>query len=123
VDKLDGIAEWLTLYGYKQGMERMPHRKALQKVFEEGSRMVLAELSRIIEPAKARYKAILKAVAQGATRWRDIKSHVEVRTGAWIPDNRFSELLKNLVKYGYLAKQGDEYTIPDPMVKHEVKDL
>ena len=123
VDRLNGIVGWLTLYGYKRGVERMPHRKALQVVFEEGSRMVLAELLKVIEPARARYAAILKAVAQGVTRWRDIKAFVEARTGTWIPSNRFSHLLKNMVKYGYLAKQGSEYTIPDPMVRHVIKEL
>lgn len=123
VDKLDGIVGWLTLYGYMRSIRRTPHRKALETVFEEGSRIVLAELSKIIEYSKARYTAILKAVAQGATRWRDIKTYVEVRTGERVPDNRFTQLLGNLVKYGYLAKQGDEYSIPDPMVKHAVKNL
>ncbi len=123
VDRLDGIVGWLTLYGYKRGVEKMPHREALQKVFEEGSRMVLAELSRVIEHSKARYTAILKAVAQGATRWKDIKIHVEARTGTSIDNRRFTDLLKTLIKYGYLAKQNDEYTIPDPIVRHALKRL
>ncbi|MCE4600440.1 MAG: ATP-binding protein [Desulfurococcales archaeon] len=123
VEKLDGIVGWLTLYGYKRGVEGSPHREALRRVFEEGSLMVLAELSKVIEGSPARYVAILKAVAQGITRWREIKTYVETRTNTWIPDNRFSQLLRNLVRYSYLEKQDNEYVIPDPMVRHAAKSL
>ena len=123
VEKLGGIEGWLTLYGYMRGVRGLPHGNALETVFAEGEKMVLAELARVIEHSKARYTAILKAVAQGASRWSEIKAYVEARTGTSISNKRFTDLLKTLVKYGYLAKRGDEYLIPDPMVKHAVKNL
>ncbi|MGC9135633.1 hypothetical protein [Caldivirga sp.] len=63
--------------------------------------------------------AILGAVAHGLDTWSEIKRCVEVKVGS-ISDVRFNELLRNLVRYGYLAKINDKYIIPDPMVKYTV---
>ena len=117
VDTFDGIVGWLTYYGYYRAVRGLPHREALSKVFDDGSKLVLSELEKVIAPSKKRYAAILKAVAQGAASWSDIKTHVVARTG-YVTDKRFTDLLKNLVKYGYLAKDGNEYGIPDPVVRH-----
>jgi len=122
VERLDGIVGWLTYYGYYRAVRGMPHREALARVFEEGSRLVLAELERAIAPSRRRYAAILWAVAHGASRWRDIKAYVVGRTGH-ITDRRLSDLLKKLVKYGYLVKEGGEYRIPDPVVRRACLNL
>ncbi len=122
VDTFGGIVGWLTYYGYYRAVRGLPHREALSKVFDDGSKLVLSELEKVIAPSKKRYAAILKAVAQGAASWSDIKTHVIARTG-YITDKRFTDLLKNLVRYGYLAKDGNEYGIPDPVVRHACKLL
>ncbi len=117
VETFDGIVGWLTYYGYYRAVRKINHRDAIAKVFEEGSRLVLEELERVIAPSRKRYLVILKAVAQGASSWSDIKTHVMARTG-YISDKRFTDLLKNLVKYGYLVKENNRYRIPDPVVRH-----
>ncbi len=117
VEKLDGVVGWLTLYGYYRAVRKLPHEEALSKVFEEGSKLVLNELSKAIAPSRKRYASILKAVAHGISSWSEIKAYVVARTGM-ISDKRFTELLKKLVKYGYLVKKEGKYEIPDPMVKH-----
>jgi len=122
VDMLDGIAGWLTYYGYYRAIRGLSHREALNTVFDEGSKLVLSELTSVISLSKRRYTAILKAVASGASTWSDIKAYVIARTGR-ITDKRFTELLKRLVKYGYLAKKGDHYVIPDPVVEHACRLL
>ncbi len=119
VEIFDGIVGWLTHYGYYRAVREVSHRDAIAKVFEEGSRLVLDELEKVIAPSRKRYLAILKAVAQGASSWSDIKAHVMAKTG-YISDKRFTDLLKKLVRYGYLAKKDDGYGIPDPVVKHVV---
>jgi AAA+ ATPase superfamily predicted ATPase len=115
---LDGIAGWLTLYGYMRAVRKLPHEDALAKVFEEGSKLVMEELDKVISPSRKRYLAIMKAVAHGSSSWSDIKAYVTARAGP-IPDSRLDELLGNLIKYGYLEKN-DEYRIPDPIVKRAV---
>ncbi len=117
VEIFDGLVGWLTHYGYYRAVRKLPHKKAMAKVFEEGSKLALEELVRVIAPSRKRYSAILKAVAHGAESWSDIKAYTVARTGP-ITDKRFTELLKNLVKYGYLIKENNKYKIPDPIIKH-----
>jgi AAA+ ATPase superfamily predicted ATPase len=117
--KLDGIPGWLTLYGYYRTVRKLNHEDSLNKIIEEGSAIILSELKKIIENSWARYVAILKAIALGLRRWKDIKAYVELRTGS-IPDNRFSELLEKMVKYGYVKKINGEYIIEDPILKYTI---
>ncbi|MCC5998623.1 MAG: ATP-binding protein [Thermofilum sp.] len=119
IDSLDGIVGWLTLYGYMRGIRRFTHKDALEKVFEEGSKLVLEELDKVISQSRKRYLAILRAIAHGSNSWSEIKAYVTVKTG-YIPDSRLKELLKNLMRYGYLEKTGDVYQIPDPVVRRAV---
>jgi AAA+ ATPase superfamily predicted ATPase len=119
INELDGIPGWLTLYGYYRTVRKLNHKETLNSVIEEGSAIVLSELRKIIENSWARYVAILKAIVSGLKRWKDIKAYVELRTGS-IPDNRFSELLEKMVKYGYVKKINGEYIIEDPILKYTI---
>ena len=116
VDRLDGVVGWLTYYGYYRAVRRLPHGEALGKVFEEGSRLVISEIERLIAPSRSRYLAILEAVARGASSFTSIKAFVYARVRP-ISNERLSELLKKLVKYGYLEKRNGKYLIPDPVVR------
>lgn len=122
VDVLDGIVGWLTYYGYYRTVRGLSHNEALKILFEEGSKLVLNELERLIYPARNRYLAILKAVANNIGSWSEIKRYVAVRTG-YVNERRYTELLKNLIKYGYLMKDNDQYKIPDPIVKYLVLEV
>jgi AAA+ ATPase superfamily predicted ATPase len=113
------VPGWLTLYGYYRVVRGMNSIDALNKVLEEGAAIVTSELEKVIERSRDRYTAILKAIATGFKRWKDIKAFVEARTRP-IPPNKFSELLERLVKYGYVKKINEEYVIDDPIVKHAV---
>jgi AAA+ ATPase superfamily predicted ATPase len=119
VETFDGLVGWLTYYGYYRTIRRLDHKEAMAKVFEEGSKLVLSELERIIAPSRKRYTAILKAIAYGAMSWSDIKAYTIARTGT-ITDKRFAELIKNLIRYGYLQKENNKYKISDPIVKYVV---
>ncbi len=121
-EKLDGIVGWLTLYGYLRGIEKLSHREALDKVFNDGVKLVLSELDAVIKPSRARYLAILNAVARGLNTWSEIRRYVEVRTGE-ISDTVFNKLIRNLVRYGYLSKVNNTYAIPDPVVAKAVTEV
>ncbi len=123
VDKLDGIPGWLTLYGYYRGVRNLGHKDALEKVFDIASKLVMKELEKVIAPSRHRYLAILEAIARGASRWVDIKSYVEFRTGTRIADRNFSNLLKKLVKYSIVEKTDDKYRISDPLVRYAMESL
>ena len=119
IEAFDGLVGWLTYYGYYRAVRKLPHKKAMANVFEEGFKLILEELEKVIALSRKRYTAILKAVAHNATSWSDIKAYTIAKTGP-ITDKRFTELLKNLVKYGYLSKENNKYKIPDPIVKYVV---
>ncbi|MGC9164998.1 MAG: AAA family ATPase [Thermoprotei archaeon] len=121
VGVFDGIVGLLTYYGYYRAIRKLLHKEAMAEVFEEGSKLVLDELEKSIAPSRKRYIAILKAVAQNATSWSDIRAYTIARTG-FITDKRFTELLKNLVRYGYLMKENNKYKIPDPIVRYLVAE-
>jgi len=122
VNTFNGLVGWLTMYGYYRALRKLSHEEAKRKVFEEGSKLVLGELEKVIYPSRKRYVAILKAVASGLHRWSSIKAYLEAKAGP-ITDRSFTSLLKNLVRYGYLEKTNGEYRIPDPMVEYTVKKL
>ncbi len=121
VEILDGIPGWLTLYGYYRGVKEFSHREALDRVFIEGSRMVYAELEKIISPSRDRYLAILEAIASGLVSWSSIRSYTISKTGP-ISDKRFSDLLKNLIRYSIIEKTSSGYRIIDPLVRHSVQE-
>lgn len=115
---LDGITGWLTYYGYYRTIRKLPHKEAIDKVFEEGYKIVLNELERIINPSKKRYTAILKSIAHGNSTWSDIKAYVTVRTGH-ITDKRLTELLKNLqIRLHNKRKQHIQNTSPNNKIYH-----
>ncbi len=122
VNSLDGIVGWLTFYGYYRVKNKLTHREALEKTFEAGARTVLEELERLISPSRKRYLAILTAVSAGASTWSQIKSATIAKAG-YINDKRLSDLLKTLVKHGFLEKVNNEYKIPDPVVAYVIKEL
>ncbi|WP_243671580.1 ATP-binding protein [Vulcanisaeta sp. JCM 16161] len=121
-ERLDGIVGWLTLYGYLRGIDKLGHREALDKVFNDGVKLVLSELDAVIKPSRARYLAILNAVAHGLNTWSEIRRYVEVRTGE-VSDAVFNRLMKNLIRYGYLSKVNNTYVIPDPVVTRAVMEV
>jgi len=121
VDMLDGVAGWLTYYGYYRGVRGLSHTNALNEVYRTAVRLVIDELERIIAPSRRRYAAILKAIAQGISSWSDIKRYVVTVAGN-INDARFNGLLEKLMKYGYVEKRDDKYIIPDPVVRKAISE-
>ncbi|MFA4662113.1 ATP-binding protein [Pyrococcus kukulkanii] len=119
VEKLDGIVGWLTMYGYLRGVRKLSHEEALSELLNMARSLVREELDKILSHSK-RYGMILKAVSLGNERWSEIKEFVESKTGR-INDAKFSILLRNLVKYGYLDKISGKYRIPDPIVREIIR--
>ncbi|WP_456365332.1 AAA family ATPase [Thermococcus sp.] len=115
VDELDGIVGWLTLYGYNRYLG-LSHWEALKKLKEDAKRLVVSEFSRLRE-LSPRYELAMKAVANGRHRWKEVKEAVELLEGKKIDDKNFSNVLNNLVRYGYLEKTVEGYFIPDPLVE------
>lgn len=122
-DSIDGIAGWLTYYGYYRGVKGMDHEEALGKVFEEGSQLSTKEIEGLISKSRKRYVLALKAIAAGNANWAEIKMYVTVKGGA-ISDTRLGALLQSLVKFGIIEKtRDDSYVTNDPIIAHAIKKL
>lgn len=122
VINLDGTAGWLTYYGYYRGVRKLPHNKAMESVYKEGSRIVMEEVNRLLSKSRGRYISLLKAIAEDICSWAEIKRYVTAKSGR-IPDTRLSHLLESLIKFGFVEKTENEYKIIDPMLLHEMKKL
>lgn len=122
IEKLDGIAGWLTFLG---ATARRSHRfteETVDRTLEEASRLAASEVMNFLEIrriAKVRYLAILTRLAQGSASWSELKRSVQAEEGKSISDYVFSSLLSNLVSATLVAKSaGGPYSIEDPVLVH-----
>ena len=110
IQKLDGIAGWLTHFGYSYATENAP----LETFVEKAVKMVDGELQELYKKSD-RYRLVLSAIAKGFRRWGDIYKYVEVELGP-ISRSNFNYLLENLTKMNFVEKVQDGYTISDPII-------
>ncbi len=118
VDGLDGIPGWLVEFGFNY-WKSGSFERAMERTVERARVMIREELLEL-EKRSPRYALILRAIAIGLTRWRDIKDYVEAKGGP-ITNARLSALLKNLEKMGWVRKENGEYRIIDPLVEKILK--
>jgi AAA+ ATPase superfamily predicted ATPase len=120
VDELNGTIGWLTLYGHEL-MTGSPPETALMRTIDQGSALEARELEHFLtvrKQGRGRYLAILKAAARlDRARWVDLKTNLETAERKRITDRRFNNLLQNLLKANFLNKEGEEYFVPDPLLK------
>ena len=121
VEKLDGIVGWLSLYGYLRVSQSLTHKEALDEVFKEANKAIGSEMLKLFAYSP-RYRVILKSIALGYERWSEIKDYVTLKLG-YINDSNFSNLLENLVKYGYVEKKNGRYKIADPVLAKVFREL
>jgi AAA+ ATPase superfamily predicted ATPase len=69
----------------------------------------------------AYYIHIMKAVATlGRARWKNVVNYVITQVGKKLTNATISRDLKNLVKMGFIEKEGNEYKIADPLVRYAI---
>jgi hypothetical protein len=123
VDRVDGIVGWLTYYGYYRGVRGMGHKDALEKVFDEGSKIAIKEIDALVAKSRKRYLSVLARIAEGKSAWAEIKRAVVANSGA-ISDTRLNALLQSLIKFGVIEKtQGDTYIIIDPIISYAISKM
>ncbi len=123
------------LYGrYHSSIELKPldgekSREFLRKGFEQlgireevrsmGVRLLRKELDEAFSRSPY-YIHIMKAIAiLGRARWKNVLNYVTAQVGR-VGNATMSRDLKNLVKMGFVEKEGDEYVIGDPLVRYAV---
>jgi AAA+ ATPase superfamily predicted ATPase len=118
VNVLNGVVGWLIYFGwsYTHGV------KNLEEILDTAAKQEAEEIRRFLGRSRSekRYRAILKIVAEGKNRWSEIKKSLELIEGIEIDDKNFSELLKKLVKAGFIEKVDEEYRIPDAIMTRAI---
>jgi hypothetical protein len=118
VNVLDGIVGWLIYFGwnYIHGV------KTLDEVLDIAARQEAEEVKRFLTRSRSerRYRAILRAIAEGRCRWSEVKRSLEILEGVEIDDKNFNELLKKLIKAGFIEKVNVEYRISDTVMTRAI---
>lgn len=117
VGEIDGVVGWLVYFGKlypEKGVDALDEVKSL------GSKMVKKELEGLFIRSPY-YLDILKAIAtMGRTRWKNVVNYVIVKNEKKVPNATISRDLKALMMTGFVEKIGEEYVIPDPIVKYTI---
>jgi hypothetical protein len=120
VQKLDGVAGWLTLFGARSRDKGKCIKQTVDDVLDEGGKLAKAEALKIVK-FSSRYGVMLNFLAKtGKAAWADIKTTLEIREKTSLPSSSFTELLNKLVKTGLVEKADNEYRIADSILAHGI---
>jgi len=129
VERLDGIVGWLVNFGWKCVQTGEATIKMVNEVLEEAGKLTLGEFNSFLEkhvPADRRLAEVMKAIANGNTRWSEIKRALEKSEKREIADANLSRYLNTLLKATYIEKVVDGrniyYKITDPILEHTLKE-
>ena len=122
MNKLDGVIGWLTLFGWYVAQGKDPD-EALNLVLSNGIKLVKNELDLFLETrgiGRRRYILVLKILAEGPKRWKEIKEIIEIKLRRRIANNQITRYLTELIKYGFIEKRENLYYIPDPLLRETI---
>lgn len=75
---------------------------------------------KLYSSGEPRYREALKIVATlGATSWSEVRRGIEARLGK-ITDSKLSIIFRKLMDSGFIRKEGNKYTIVDPILRRGV---
>lgn len=119
VDALDGVVGWLAYFGLNALRDPAT---ALDTTVERATEIATAEFCNFVKyMGSRRYIAVAKLAALRGTRWSDAKRLLQAEEGRPISDSEVTKLLRNLADYGFLEKQGEIYTVPDPILRRALQ--
>lgn len=117
VERLDGIPGWLTLYGNKMCIQRLPDEDALEETKREAHRIVNDELEHfLLNRDRISYSAALKAAAVSSS-WTEIKNAVSHAKGSIVNDAIVNRLIQNLKASMLMQEEKGRYRVEDPMLR------
>lgn len=116
VRKFDGIIGWLTYFGYSYTRKG----ESMDSILEKACKLSASEVDhalRIYGIGRDRYVGVLKIVASGSgLKWTEIKRALEAKFGK-IPNNTFSNIIKNLINQGLIEKDNELYSVTDQILR------
>ncbi len=124
VERLDGNPGWLTYFGV-EALRRGANPGTVEMVVEKSRGLRREELERFLkgrEVARKRYLLILRKLAEGESRWGEIKGCPESKEGRTLPDRILANLLENLAD-GLILKGEERCSLPDPVLARTARSL
>lgn len=111
VNVFDGIVGWLVYFGraYADGV------RDLRRIKEAAVRLAAEELRKL----SVREKLVLKAMAEGARTWAQVRNYVEERTGVTIPKATLTRIIRKLENLSIVRN----YEFLDPIYREASKAL
>ncbi|MDK2465138.1 MAG: ATP-binding protein [Candidatus Korarchaeota archaeon] len=130
VYSLGGVIGWLTYYGYqvlrtaggRGEVGREVCDEALERTYSYARSLLRSELRAFLEgraSAERRYRAVLSVLARAPGRVLDraeLRARVEGLLEEKIPRPRFSRLLSELERYGFIVSGEQGYRLADPLI-------
>ncbi|MEA2089578.1 MAG: ATP-binding protein [Thermoproteota archaeon] len=121
VQKLDGVAGWLTLFGVRCRDKNKCSKKIVDEVVVEGGKLARAETLKLTKLSR-RYGMILNFLATvSAASWTQIKTTLEIKEKRSLPNPRIANLLNTLVKMSVIKKTNNGYAIADSILLSGIK--
>ncbi len=111
VELFDGIVGWLVFFGrsYLDGMRN------LELILDAAVNMAYEELCKL----RRNEKLVLKAIADGARSWSQVRRYIEEKTCTVIPKSTLSRTIRRLEKLSII----DNYRFLDPIYMYASKRL
>ena len=129
VDRLNGVVGWLVEFGIRCIELGRVDRGVVDRVLEEASKLVLAEVQHMLatrpRESRDRYLAVLEAIAKGFNTWSKIESYVSQKLGSTLPRSVLHNILRNLLEMSLIEKivEGRNvwYRVTDPVLEHGLR--
>ena len=121
IDRLNGVAGWLTLFGTRCRDQNDLSAEIVDDVVREGGRLARAEALKIVRYSP-RYGVVLNHLAKvKKASWSQIKSIMEAHENRTLPNPTVSDTLSRLVKTSLIKKNGG-YSIIDCLLEEGILD-
>ena len=120
LEKLDGVAGWLTLFGARCRDAQKCSKQIIDDVLDEGGKLARAEALEIVK-FSSRYGVILNYLSTvKKASWAKTKTAIEIHEKRSLPSSTFTSLLNKLVKTSLIEKENSTYYIADPLLAYGV---
>jgi AAA+ ATPase superfamily predicted ATPase len=122
IKRLDGVPEWLTLFGVRCRDRNLCSKELVDEVASEAGKLAREEVLKIVALSR-RYGVILNSVMKvGEASWSQIKSVVETKEARSVTNHAVSTLIRNLVNMGIICETGGKYAISDALLIEGIRD-
>jgi len=121
VQRLDGVAGWLTLFGTRCRDRNSCSSDLVDEVVSEGGRLAREEALKLCAHSR-RYGSILNFLAKaGSASWAQTRAVLEAREQRSMTNSAVSSLLGTLVKTGLVLKSDGKYEIGDSLLTQGIR--